>query len=124
MTEAEKAQAIYAARREEQMERYHRNALMLAEKLLDRAAELGATADEFEEAVRYIQAWTHEVMALQPPTMKFIRRKQRFLLQSGKEELENMPVHGCYGAAGKEREEGGVRGCRESWKDTGRSWSC
>ena len=56
MTEAEKAQAIYAARREEQMERYHRNALMLAEKLLDRAAELGATADEFEEAVQYIQA--------------------------------------------------------------------
>ena len=93
------------------MERYHRNALMLAEKLLDRAAELGATADEFEEAVRYIQAWTHEVMALQPPTMKFIRRKQRFLLQRGKEELENMPVHGCYGAAGEadEREKGGVR---------------
>lgn len=96
MTEAEKAQAIYAARREEQMERYHRDVLMLAEKLLDRAAELGATADEFEEAVRYIQAWTHEVMALQQPTMKFIRRKQRFLLQRGKEELENMPVHGVW----------------------------
>lgn len=107
MTEAEKAQAIYAARREEQMERYHRNALMLAEKLLDRAAELGATADEFEEAVRYIQAWTHEVMALQPPTMKFIRRKQRFLLQRGKEELENMPVHGVWP---DRTVEGGVRG--------------
>lgn len=109
MTEAEKAQAIYAARREEQMERYHRNALMLAEKLLDRAAELGATADEFEEAVRYIQAWTHEVMALQPPTMKFIRRKQRFLLQRGKEELENMPGHGGWP---EETVEGGVRGCQ------------
>ena len=57
MTEAEKAQAIYAARREEQMERNHRDALVLAEKLLDRAAELGATTDEFEEAVRYIQAF-------------------------------------------------------------------
>ena len=109
MTEAEKAQAIYAARREEQMERYHRNALMLAEKLLDRAAELGATADEFEEAVRYIQAWTHEVMALQPPTMKFIQRKQRFLLQRGKEELENMPVHGVWP---EETVEGGVRRCQ------------
>ena len=105
MTEAEKAQAIYAARREEQMERNHRDALVLAEKLLDRAAELGATTDEFEEAVRYIQAWTHEVMALQPPTMKFIRRKQRFLLQKGKEELENMPVHGAWP---DETVEGGV----------------
>lgn len=107
MTEAEKAQAIYAARREAFMVKDDRDTLVLAEKLMDRAAELGATTDEFQKAVLYIKEWIDDIKALQPPTMKFIRRKQRFLLQKGKEELENMPVHGVWPW---ETVEGGVRG--------------
>ena len=51
-------------------------ALALALRLMDAAAELDATAPEFERAVQYIRDWTAETQRLQPLPIAVVKRNR------------------------------------------------